>query len=638
MKTKYKYLISIKNSNDPNLNINQLKDYFPEITANSLSDANRKAIADYAKILRESIFLNIRDLLKNKKNIHTNIMYVDSFVTSVDEDTVRDLDTNSNQNGVLTDNEKTRWNTFRFFIVNPGPGNHLNSEHGIGISGYLEGEDVGQNSIGFYRPGSDSRSNRMIVTPPKIEEFKNSDYYKKMEEYANNLKNNNASFFKTNKNYNLSKLKPTEQYNANNISRSYYDVFGRVITYSDLIDDNTIKIWNLIIKNNEPPIKYMHADKITYRNGPRENYSYKNLRFETLLKKEQLLPSDYDIPYLPTALSVNAPIVGLVPTTTVAPQSDTGSNIFMPTHTTTSVVSTRVPQRDTGTNSFTPSATPENQRQSDTTMVIETRVPQSDTGTNSFTPTATAAPANATLGNIAADISALANASGAASANATRGDIAADISALANASGAAPANTTAAAAANTTAENQRQTDMTMVIETRVPQADTGTNVIPPTRTRDDIQNYYFSGNNPDIYINNKNISKADYGKLMSLQPDMRREALSKIERTSGLNIDSDKERVINSYLADPGNVENFKNRLNNDVKIKTLFDSISSRDKFNINSIKAGDKIKDILKKIENSASDYSYGLSILGSINIIEEKMQKLKNHVLNLAELEVV
>ena len=78
--------------------------------------------------------------------------------------------------------------------------------------------------------------------------------------------------------------------------------------------------------------------------------------------------------------------------------------------------------------------------------------------------------------------------------------------------------------------------------------------------------------------------------------------------------------------------------LNNDVKIKTLFDSISSRDKFNINSIKAGDKIKDILKKIENSASDYSYGLSILGSINIIEEKMQKLKNHVLNLAELEVV
>ena len=78
-------------------------------------------------------------------------------------------------------------------------------------------------------------------------------------------------------------------------------------------------------------------------------------------------------------------------------------------------------------------------------------------------------------------------------------------------------------------------------------------------------------------------------------------------------------------------MENFKNRLNNDVKIKTLFDSISSEDKFNINSIKAGDKIKDILKKIENSASDYSYGLSVLSSINIIEEKMQKLKNHVLN-------
>ena len=85
-------------------------------------------------------------------------------------------------------------------------------------------------------------------------------------------------------------------------------------------------------------------------------------------------------------------------------------------------------------------------------------------------------------------------------------------------------------------------------------------------------------------------------------------------------------------------MENFKNRLNNDVKIKTLFDSISSEDKFNINSIKAGDKIKDILKKIENSASDYSYGLSVLSSINIIEEKMQKLKNHVLNLVELEVV
>ena len=30
----------------------------------------------------------------------------------------------------------------------------------------------------------------------------------------------------------------------------------------------------------------MYADKITYRNGPRENYSYKNLRFETLLKKK----------------------------------------------------------------------------------------------------------------------------------------------------------------------------------------------------------------------------------------------------------------------------------------------------------------------------------------------------------------
>ena len=42
---------------------------------------------------------------------------------------------------------------------------------------------------------------------------------------------------------------------------------------------------------------------------------------------------------------------------------------------------------------------------------------------------------------------------------------------------------------------------------RVPQADTGTNVIPPTRTKDDIQNYYFSDNNADIYINNKNISK-----------------------------------------------------------------------------------------------------------------------------------
>ena len=67
MKIKYKYLISIKNSNDPNLNINQLKDYFPEITANSLSDSNRKAIVDYVQILRESIFLNIRDSLKYKK-------------------------------------------------------------------------------------------------------------------------------------------------------------------------------------------------------------------------------------------------------------------------------------------------------------------------------------------------------------------------------------------------------------------------------------------------------------------------------------------------------------------------------------------------------------------------------------------
>ena len=53
-------------------------------------------------------------------------------------------------------------------------------------------------------------------------------------------------------------------------------------------------------------------------------------------KKEELLPSDYDIPYLPTALSVNAPIVGLVPTTTSSATTTINSGDTPPVPTTTS--------------------------------------------------------------------------------------------------------------------------------------------------------------------------------------------------------------------------------------------------------------------------------------------------------------
>ena len=74
-----------------------------------------------------------------------------------------------------------------------------------------------------------------------------------------------------------------------------------------------------------------------------------------IIEEAGLLDGD-DIEVVPTRTSSG--VEPIIPTSTVKPQSDTGSNIFTSTPTTTSVVSTRRPQLDTGTNSVTPSGTP----------------------------------------------------------------------------------------------------------------------------------------------------------------------------------------------------------------------------------------------------------------------------------------
>lgn len=60
-----------------------------------------------------------------------------------------------------------------------------------------------------------------------------------------------------------------------------------------------------------------------------------------------------------------------------------------------------------------------------------------------------------------------------------------------------------------------------------------------------------------------------------------------------LNIDDNYARNIDSYLGDSTNIVNIKKKLKNDTKLQNLgLDNI-------INNIEAGDKIIDILNKID---------------------------------------